>query len=89
VRGSNNRLSGLTHAFGPPVTASFDVKSQQFAESQIFRVEAYRLQRVICKNISGPPESSLMKPKPPLVFIFNVPVAIEIYFPLAQPQCCK
>src|SRR6266404_4131083 len=38
-----------------------------------------------CRNISGPPESSPMKPKPRSAFrIFKVPVAI--LFPVFQPQ---
>ena len=36
------------------------------------------------RNISEPPESSLMKPKPRSAFhIFKVPVAIALYFPFA------
>src|SRR5258706_16006316 len=39
---------------------------------------------VMCINISGPPESSLMKPKPRSAFhIFKLPVAIPLYFPFA------
>jgi hypothetical protein len=35
-------------------------------------------------NIFGPPESSLMKPKPRSAFhFFKVPVAIALYFPFA------
>src|ERR1700676_2058821 len=37
-----------------------------------------------CRNISGPPESSLMNPKPRSAFhIFKVPVAIALYFSFA------
>jgi hypothetical protein len=37
---------------------------------------------LMCRNISGPPESSLMKPKPRSAFhIFKIPVAIAL-FPL-------
>ena len=36
-----------------------------------------------CNNVSGPPKSSWMKPKPRSAFhIFKVPVAIALYFPL-------
>jgi hypothetical protein len=37
---------------------------------------------VTCINISGPPESSVMKPKPRSAFhIFKLPAAIPLYFP--------
>jgi hypothetical protein len=40
---------------------------------------------VMCRNISGPPESSLMKPKPRSGFhIFKVPAGIARYFPFAS-----
>jgi hypothetical protein len=39
----------------------------------------------MCINISGPPESSLMKPKPRSAFhIFKVPLGI--YFPFLSPS---
>jgi hypothetical protein len=71
---------------GSSVTADFNVKSQRFAEPQVIRIDARGLQRAEVEKISGPPASSLMKPKPRSAFhIFSFPA--PILFPLRlQPE---
>jgi hypothetical protein len=69
---------------GLSVAGVFNVESQPVAFLDFVWIDACRLKAVICRNISGPPESSAMKPKPRSAFhIFNVPVAIALYFPFA------